>query len=290
MGLTLPHEHVMVDFVGADKVGKQRYRPDDVVSTMLPYIRDAQAQGVTTFVDCTPMFLGRDVEVLRTISELTGLHILTNTGQYKEPYLPAETFELEPQALADQWILEAREGIDGTSVKPGFIKTAVERESLAPMQQKVTRAAALTSKATGLTIATHTAAAVAAMEVLGIVESVCVDPDRWIFVHAQHEPDPDLLVEVARRGAWISLDGIGASTVDAHIVPLLKLLDAGFERQVLLSHDAGWYRVGEEPGGAKDPFTYMVGEFIPLMKRKGVSDETVHIITVTNPAVAFEAR
>jgi phosphotriesterase-related protein len=280
----------MVDFVGADKVGKHRYRPDDVVSTMLPFIRDAQAQGVTTFVDCTPMFLGRDVEVLRTISELTGLHILTNTGQYKEPYLPAETFELEPQALADQWILESQEGIDGTSVKPGFIKTAVERESLAPMQQKVTRAAALTSKATGLTIATHTAAAVAAMEVLDIVEAVGVDPDRWIFVHAQHEPDPDMLVEVARRGAWISLDGIGASTVDAHIVPLLKLLDAGFERQVLLSHDAGWYRVGEEPGGAKDSFIYMLGEFKPLMKRRGISDETIHTITVINPSVAFEVR
>mgnify|MGYP002824946269 CR=1 FL=1 len=85
MGLTLPHEHVMVDFIGADKVGKHRYRPDDVVSTMLPYVKEAQEQGVRTFVDCTPMYLGRDVEVLRTISELTGLQILTNTGQYKEP-------------------------------------------------------------------------------------------------------------------------------------------------------------------------------------------------------------
>ncbi len=236
------------------------------------------------------MFLGRDVDVLLTISETAGLHIITNTSQYKEPYLPAETFDLEQQALADQWILEAEEGIDGTGIRPGFIKTAVERETLAPMQQKVTRAAALTSKATGLTIATHTAAAVAAMDVLDIVEAAGVDPDRWIFVHAQHEPDPDLLVEVAKRGACISLDGIGASTVEAHVVPLLKLLDAGFERQLLLSHDAGWYRVGEEPDGAKDPFTYLVDEFMPLMKWIGASDETVSTITVTNPSVAFEVR
>jgi phosphotriesterase-related protein len=128
------------------------------------------------------------------------------------------------------------------------------------------------------------------MEVLDIVEAAGVDADRWIFVHAQHEPDPDLLVEVAKRGAWISLDGIGASTVEAHIVPLLKLLDAGFERQPLLSHDTGWYRVGEEPDGAKDPFTYLLGEFIPLMKGIGASDETVRTITVTNPSVAFEIR
>jgi phosphotriesterase-related protein len=82
---------------------------------MLPYIRDAQAQGVITFVDCTPMFLGRDVEVLYTISELTGVHILTNTSQYKEPYLPAETWDLEPEALAYQWVQEPEEGIGGSS-------------------------------------------------------------------------------------------------------------------------------------------------------------------------------
>jgi phosphotriesterase-related protein len=80
------------------------------------------------------MFLGRDVDVLLTISETTGLHIITNTGHYKEPYLSTETFDLEPQALADQWIVEAEEGIDGTGIRPGFIKTAVERETLAPMQ------------------------------------------------------------------------------------------------------------------------------------------------------------
>ena len=290
MGLTLPHEHVMADFIRADKANKHRYRPSEVVSTMLPYIRDAQEQGVQTFVDCTPMYLGRDVKVLRTISKSSGLQILTNTGQYKEPHLPAETFELEAEALADGWIREFEEGIDGTSIKPGFVKTAVEPESLAPTQRKVTKAAALTSLATGLAIATHTGVAVAAMEVLDILEVIGVSPDRWIFVHAQNEHDVGLLVQVARRGVWLSLDGIGSGRDDDHLDRLLALLDAGFERQVLLSQDAGWYRVGEEPGGAKKPFTYLVGEFIPLMKRSGVSDETVHTITVANPSVAFEVR
>ena len=207
MGLTLPHEHVMADFIGADKTGKHRYRPDEVVSTMLPYLTDARAQGVQTFVDCTPMYLGRDAEVLRTISDLTGLQILTNTGQYKEPHLPAETFEFEAEALAAGWIREFEEGIDGTSIKPGFIKTAVEPESLTRTQQKITKAAALTSRATGLAIATHTGVAVAAMEVLDILEAIGVSPDRWIFVHAQNEPNSGLLVQVAKRGAWVSLDG-----------------------------------------------------------------------------------
>ena len=159
------------------------------------------------------------------------------------------------------------------------------------MQQKDVRAAALTSRATGLTIATHTAAPVCvAMDVPDIVEAVGVSPNRWIFVHSQNEQDTDQHVQVARRGAWISLDGIGPGRDDEHLVPLLRLLDAGFERQVLLSHDAGWYRVGEEPGGAKKPFTHLLDEFIPLMKRNGVSDETAHTITATNPSIAFEVR
>ena len=287
MGLTLPHEHVMVDFVGANKTGKHRYLADDVVATMVPYLRAAWDAGVRTFVDCTPMYLGRHPAVLQRLSRMTGLHILTNTGQYKEPHLPAETFALEVEALAEQWIREDKEGIDGTSIKPGFIKTAVDRGPLSAIQRKVTLAAALTSQATGLTIATHTGVAVAAMEVLDILEGAGVSPNKWIFVHAQNERDTDLLAEVARRGAWIELDGIGPGRKDEHLVPLLKLLDAGFESQVLLSHDAGWYRVGEEPGGAKKPFTHLFGEFTPLMRRRGVSDETIQRITVTNPSMAF---
>jgi len=157
------------------------------------------------------------------------------------------------------------------------------------MHRKDVRAAALTSQSIGLTIATPTGVAVATMEVLDIVEAVGVSPERWIFVHSQNEQDTDLHVQVARRDAWISLDGIGPGRDDNHLVPLLRLLDAGLERQVLLSHDTGWYRAGEEPGGAKKPFTHLLDEFVPLMKRNGVSDDAVDTITATNPSIASKS-
>jgi phosphotriesterase-related protein len=290
MGLTLPHEHILVDFAGAEVTGRHRYRVADVVDTMLPYLEAIRAQGVRTFVECTPMYLARDVEVFRELSGLTGLNILTNTGQYKEPFLPAATLEIEAEALAAQWIAEAEGGIDGTDAKPGFIKTAVNPEPLAPVQRKVIRAAALASRTTGLTIATHTGRAAQAMEVLDIVEGEGVAPDRWIFVHAQNETDTPRLLAVARRGAWIELDGLGETTVDRHLEPLLALLEAGFEGKVLLSHDAGWYRVGEEPGGKKKPFTFLLERFVPLLRARGVSDATIHRITERNPAEAFTVR
>ncbi|MAG37194.1 MAG: aryldialkylphosphatase [Dehalococcoidia bacterium] len=288
MGVTLSHEHIMVDFVGADKVDKRRYRPDDVVATMLPFLREARALGVKTFVDCTPMYLGRDVQVLQRLSDLTGLNVLTNTGQYKEPYLPAETFTIEAKALADQWIREFEEGIDGTNIRPGFIKTAVSPTTLTTVQRKVTQAAAIASRRTGLTIATHTGSGAAATEVLAILERSGVNPSNWIFVHAQNERDASLLIQIASQGVWISLDGLGREgSADEQLVPLLQLLDAGLEDRILLSHDAGWYRVGEEPGGAKRPFTALLTEFIPAMRRSGITEEAIRAITVKNPSVAF---
>ncbi len=290
MGLTLPHEHIMVDFVGAEQTGRHRYDPADVVATMLPWVEAIRAQGVRTFVDCSPMYLARDVGVLRELGRKTGMRFVTNTGQYKEPYLPRATFEVDARELADQWIAEWNDGIEGTGARPGFIKTAVNPEPLAAVQQKVIRAAALTSRATGLTVATHTGRADQAMEVLDIVEGEGVAPDRWIFVHAQNETDIGKLLAVARRGAWIELDGLGEETVEKHMRPLLALLEAGFEGKVMLSHDAGWYRVGEEPGGKKKPFTFLMERFVPLMLERGVSCETIRRITERNPAEAFTVR
>jgi phosphotriesterase-related protein len=287
LGRTLPHEHIMCDFIGADKTGPQRWDKESVVATMLPYVKEIVRQGVRSFFDCSPMYIGRDPELLLELSNRTGVAFITNTGQYKEPFLPAETFEIDAEELSAQWIGEWENGIGSTRIRPGFIKTAVEKEPLRPTQRKVTRAAALTSKASGLTIATHTGVAVAAFEILEILNQEGVRPEKWVFVHAQNEEDHAKLVAIARQGAWIELDGIGEKSVEKHMKPLLALLEAGLESRVMLSHDAGWYRVGEENGGEKRPYTFLFDSFVPLMREHGIDDETIERITVTNPAKAF---
>jgi phosphotriesterase-related protein len=287
MGLTLPHEHILVDFIGADKAGKYRYDEEHVVQTMLPYLEEIKAQGVETFVDCTPMYLGRDPALLRKLSTLSGLNILTNTGQYKEPYLPKETFSLSAEELAASWIEEFQNGIGGTDVRPGFIKTASNPGPLEPIQRKITEAAALTSKSTNLTIATHTGVGIAAMEILDILDSLGVSPRKWIFVHAQNEEDIELVAKIAERGAWIELDGIGLEKEKLHRERLLELLERGYEDRILLSQDAGWYRPGEEPGGAKKPFSFLIEFFVPKLREQGVSERSIDNLMIGNPARAF---
>jgi predicted metal-dependent phosphotriesterase family hydrolase len=287
MGLTLPHEHIMVDFVGADKTGPDRYDPEEVKHIMLPYLREIREFGVKSFVECTPMYLARDPNVLRDLALASGLNILTNTGQYKEPFLPATTFDVSADQLADSWLNEVENGIDDTGVKPGFIKTAVEPTPLAPTQQKVIRAAAIVSRKTGLTIATHTGIAQSALEIISILESAGVDPAKWIFVHAQNEANMEDLVKVAHTGAWISLDGLGPDSAERHIRSLKVLLDSGFQDKILLSHDAGWYHVGEERGGIVRPFTYLFKEFLQAAEEQGIDKDTLHTLTAVNPGQAY---
>src|SRR5262249_25127003 len=80
LGVTLMHEHVLVDFIGADKLQPGRYSPDEVFQVALPYLRALRSKGCDTLVECTPSFLGRDPLLLRRLSQAGGLNLLTNTG------------------------------------------------------------------------------------------------------------------------------------------------------------------------------------------------------------------
>ena len=120
LGLTLIHEHFLVDFIGADKINNSRWNRDEVIQKVLPYLLDAKKQGVKSILDCTPTFLGRDVMLQKRLSEKSGLHILTNTGYYgavSNKYLPAWAFTETAEQLAARWTNEAVDGIEGTGIK-----------------------------------------------------------------------------------------------------------------------------------------------------------------------------
>src|SRR5918994_8017486 len=91
LGITLMHEHVLVDFIGADEVSASRYDADQAFAAVLPHLQQARALGCETLVECTPAYLGRDPALLRRLSEASDIHILTNTGYYgaaTDRYLP----------------------------------------------------------------------------------------------------------------------------------------------------------------------------------------------------------
>ena len=253
IGVTLPHEHLLVDFIGADRATPDRYDRDEVLRIVLPHLTQAKSLGCQTLVDCTPAHLGRDAPLLESLSLVSGVQIVTNTGYYGAgadfKHLPAHARAETVDQLAARWLREFEHGIDGTAVRPGFIKIGVNKSPLHELHRKLVRAAARTHRKTGLTIAAHTGDGAAAMEELDLLREENVGPSAFIWVHAQSERDPAMHARAAKRGAWLSFDGIGPATVDRHVDLVRAAKQQGFLAQVLISHDAGWFRPGEPAGG-----------------------------------------
>ena len=63
--------------------------------------------------------------------------------------------------------------------------------------------------------------------------------------------------------------------------------EQGLLGRVLLSHDAGWYRVGEPRGGQFRPYDTLFTTFIPAVKAAGFTDAQVRQLIVTHPRQAL---
>ena len=238
----LSHEHLLVDFIGADQINPESWNKDDVVATMLPYLEAIKVYDVAYFVDATPNYLGRDVKLLRQLADRSDIRILTTTGLYgarQNKYIPTWAFDVSPAELASRWVTEFKEGIGQSTIKPGFIKIGVDAtDTLDPMHVRLIQAAALTHLETGLTIASHTGPAKGLWPQLRVLDSMQVAPDAFIWVHAQNEEDHNQYIRAAQVGCWISLDGMGWET-ERHIEKLVFAKEHNLLEHVLVSHDAG---------------------------------------------------
>ena len=295
LGKTLAHEHVVCDFGGAEGAETRRADPAAVVDLIRPRLLEVKERGYSAFVDATPAWIGRDVKILERLSSGTGIHILTNTGWYgaaKDKFLPREAFSESADRLAARWIEEHEKGIDGTSVRPGFIKIGVDSGPLSEVDRKLVRAAARTHLATGLTIACHTGEEKAALDVLETVRDEKVSPDALIVVHADGIGSAAARLKLARDGAWLEYDGVGSRPIEEHVKLVLELKENGLLDHLLLSHDAGWYSVGDADGGKAKlrPYTALPDRLVPELRSAGLSGEALEKVLVQNPRKAFSVR
>lgn len=292
LGRTLTHEHLLVDFVGADTISPSRYNADQVFASVRPHLQRIRDLGAQALVECTPNFLGRDPKLLARLSEATGLHLLTNTGLYgarQNKFIPRYAQLEIPQQLAARWIGESRDGIGKTGVFPGFIKSGIDVDpTLSGVHRNLISAAALTHIATGLTIAVHTGRGPGLAE-LDVLREHRVAPSAFIWVHAQGARDDEIFA-AADRGAWLSFDGLNPTSLTRHLQLCQQMKKRGHLRRVLLSHDAGWFDPAKPNGGEFRPFDLLFTTFLPLLKENGFSAAEIDQLTIANPADAFAIR
>lgn len=291
MGTSLTHEHILVDFIGADSISELRWDKANVIGTVLPYLTQIKDFGCKTFIECTPAFLGRDPLLLKSLSDSSGLNIITNTGYYgavNNKYLPEHAFIETADQLASRWVKEWEKGIDGTGIKPGFIKIGVADGKLSELHKKLVVAAARTHLKTGLTITSHTGPAIPAFEQIDILRKEGIDPVAFIWVHAQAENDLNNHIKAARMGAWIGLDGLDDNNVSDYIRMIKNLRENDLLNKILLSHDAGWYHPGEENGGEYRGYTTLFEKLIPALRNEKFSEKEINQLLVVNPSEAFK--
>lgn len=294
-GSILPHEHIFTDLRGPEVKGYGEADADEVVRVMKPLLIEARDAGVKTLIECTTIGVGRNVPVIARLARETGLNIVVPTGVYGRANFAPKSYAQKSEDELARWMMtEIVVGIEGSGVRTGFIKTAASEQELKPLEEKFLRASARASRQTGVAIASHTTSGKVAARQVDILEELEVLPDRFVWVHAQAEPDTSFHKALARRGAYIELDSVGGSEAeDTKIIRIIReLVEARLADRILISQDAGWYNPGQPQGGKKRGYTALTKSFLPKLRAAGFDNDFMRKITEENPfhAFAVEAR
>ncbi|MEJ7761463.1 MAG: hypothetical protein WKF80_01590 [Thermomicrobiales bacterium] len=288
LGLILPHEHVFVDLRTHDRPGYAEADPDDVVRVMAGPIAAAMAAGVTAIVEPSTVGVGRRADILLAVSRATGMPLVLPTGVYREPWVTPWAHGASVDELARWMVSEIEVGIEGSGVRAGWIKVSAGDDGITPVEAKILRAAARAAARTGAVIGSHTIRGRVVRDQLAILTGEGCPPDRFVWIHAQQEPDITIHHDLSRQGVWIEYDGIGDPAEDGRYVSLVRAaLDAGLGHRVLLSQDLGWYDPAQPGGGTPRPYDHLPTVFLDRLRASGVDGATVDGLVRDNPFAAF---
>jgi len=297
LGFTLMHEHVLVA-----NWAMRRCYPGYVDETWLlehatRELRSAAERGVRSMVDLTPINLGRDIHLIREVSERSGVQIVAATGFYwiEEPWMEAWTAE----QLAEYPIRDITRGIEDTDIKAGIIKCATDRLGLTDFNRKLLHVAALAHRATGVPISTHSS--VENRSGLGqqdVFEEHGVDLRRVVIGHCGDTEDVSYLEEILKRGSTIGMDRFGIDIIlptKQRVDTIVELCKRGWAEQMVLSHDASchidWFP--RELIAQSVPnwnFRHISDDVVPALLSCGVSQDQIDQMTLHNPARIFSQQ
>ncbi len=288
LGLTLMHEHILWAWV--DEV-REQFTREKVIEMMLPFLLEIKDYGVKTIVEPTTDGAGRDVELLKDISEKSGIQIISNCGvwdglDYESMYVPKVLFAMSLDEIAQKWIAEFENGMDGSNIKPGFIKLAYgDHGYLTAFHEKVLHAAIKTSLKTGLTIQAHLCSSASAKKTVQILEEENFPLHKFIWTHADFAFDDKTIFELADKGIWIETDWNIAKPIDYswHVNLVKAMKETNLLNQLLISQDVGGFH-----GGAIGHYTKLFTDFIPYCTKHGIEKEVFDKLLIENPAKALD--
>jgi phosphotriesterase-related protein len=325
LGITLMHEHLLLDArswwhrpkeperlhlanapVHAGILGELRMDPfvcldncrlDDerlAIAELLPF----KTLGGASLVDPTCRGIGRDPLALKRISEATGLNVVMGAGYYLQGSHPPAVARMSAEAIADEIVRDALEGVEGTGVRIGLIGEIGVSGDFTADEEKSLIGAARAQRRTGLPLMVHLPGWFRhGHRVLDIVEAEGADLRHTVLCHMNPSHD-DLAYQtsLAERGAFIEYDMIGMDywyadqevqcpSDEDNARAIKRLIDHGHSDRLVLSQDVFLKMMLTRHGGFG--YAYLLRHFVPRLRRHGVSEEAIRTMLVDNPRRVF---
>ena len=294
LGVTLLHEHIVFDHYHLEH--PTHYDWDQVQDTATELLKEFATVGGRTYVDVTPAGNGRNPGILAEISRRANVNIIATTGFYADPDLMELVGTTDIDALGDLMYQELTQGMQGTTIRAGVIKVGTSAK-MTRDERIVLIAAARAHRRTGVAIITHTFLGELAMEQVDILTNEGVNPNRIIVGHVMEKTDPEFHLTVARRGVNLGFDRLGKlwKPEDASVAVIRRLVDEGYLKQIVLSHDSSIYSSGVykprcAPGqpaltkAQKPRLTYINLGFQEKLCQAGIGQDQMQTMLVENPA------
>lgn len=215
LGITLPHEHFLIDqtlggvyFVEPEDPEERvlahqpvcmqnlswvRYHTKDSLDNQLLDSIDTAIGEATLFkrhggnsiVDMTNRGIGRNPRALERIARETGLNIIMGSGYYaNSPLVHDRLRDMEEGDIAREIAQEFRDGVDDTGIRPGIIGELGCSWPLSPLEVKGLRGGVMAQRKTGASINIHPGRNDnAPLEILALLIEAGADLSRVVMSH-----------------------------------------------------------------------------------------------------------
>ncbi len=307
LGPTLIHEHLI-----SISTEFEKFYPElcwslpraEVVNTVTAAVQAVRDRGITTILDCTAYFHGRDMDFVQEVNERVDINLIVSSGIYTFDYLPYNlarraTRDPEKDVLTKMFLRDIRIGIGDSGVKAQSIKVATDLEGITENNERILRTAACASGQTGVPITVHTHPAdQLGTRIQKILAEYGADLTKVVIGHSGDTADLDYLRSIMDAGSMAGFDRFGlylpdTTTMEERLDTVATLCSEGYADRIGLSHDTMGYSDWGPPGFAAKRFptwvlTHVSDVILPGLRERGVGDKDIETMMVSAPAALFD--